>query len=76
MKIRWTEKATACLESISDHIAEDNPEAAVTTVTEIFERIEQLSVFPNRGRIGREEGTQRASAFSFAVLCRVLPARK
>jgi plasmid stabilization system protein ParE len=58
MKIRWTEKATACLESISDHIAEDNPEAALTTVTEIFERIEQLSVFPNRGRIGREEGTR------------------
>jgi plasmid stabilization system protein ParE len=46
MNIRWTEKATAYLESIGDHIAEDNPEAALRTVTAIFERIEQLSVFP------------------------------
>jgi plasmid stabilization system protein ParE len=76
MKIRWTEKATACLESISDHIAEDNPEGALTTVTEIFGRIEQRfrlsQSWPNRAR-GRNA---RASAFSFAVLCRVLPARK
>jgi plasmid stabilization system protein ParE len=57
MNIRWTENATACLEGISDHISEDNPEAALRTITKIFERIEQLSVFPNRGRIGREEGT-------------------
>jgi hypothetical protein len=28
------------------------------TVTAIFERIEQLSVFPNRGRVGLEEGTR------------------
>ena len=58
MNIRWTEKATAYLESIGDHIAEDNPEAALRTVTAIFERIEQLSVFPNRGRVGLEEGTR------------------
>jgi toxin ParE1/3/4 len=49
------------LESISDHIVRDNPEAALRTVTEIFERIEQLSVFPNRGRAGREEGTREVA---------------
>ncbi len=27
-------------------------------MTEIFERIEQLSVFPSRGRVGREAGTR------------------
>jgi plasmid stabilization system protein ParE len=48
VNIRWTEKATACLEGISDYIAKDNPEAALKTVTAIFERIEQLSGFPNR----------------------------
>lgn len=58
MKIRWTEKATACLESIGDYIAEDSPEAALRTVTEIFQRIEELANFPNRGRIGREAGTR------------------
>jgi len=58
MKIRWTEKAAAGLESIGNYIAEDNPEAALMTVTEIFQRIESLVVFPDRGRTGIEEGTR------------------
>jgi hypothetical protein len=58
MNIRWTEEATANLEHISLYIAEDNPEAALQTVNTIYERIEQLRDFPNRGRIGREKGTR------------------
>jgi toxin ParE1/3/4 len=71
--IRWTEKATACLEGISDYIAQDNPEAALKTVTTIFERIERLSAFPNRGRIGREEGTRELvlSPLPYFVVYRV-----
>jgi len=58
MKIRWTTGATADLESISDHIAEDNPEAALKTVRSIFARVEELTTFPRRAPMGREEGTR------------------
>jgi plasmid stabilization system protein ParE len=58
MNIRWTEEAVVCLEHISLHISEYNPEAALKTVNTIYERIEELVVFPNRGRRGPEEGTR------------------
>lgn len=58
MIIRWTEKAFLSLEQISHHIADDNPEAATRTVQSIYERIEELVTFPNRGRMGRREGTR------------------
>jgi toxin ParE1/3/4 len=58
MNIRRTEEATASLEQISLYIADDNLEAAFKTVNVIYERIEQLVVFPNLGRLGREEGTR------------------
>lgn len=58
MNIRWTTEASGNLEHISLHIAGDNPEAALKAVRTIFQRIEQLAVFPHRGRIGREEGTR------------------
>jgi toxin ParE1/3/4 len=58
VEIRWTPQASSALEHISLRIAEDNPEAALKTVRAIFDRIEQLAAFPNRGRIGREEGTR------------------
>jgi plasmid stabilization system protein ParE len=62
MNIRWTAKAFLSLEHISHHIADDNLEAAATTVQSIYERIEELVTFPNRGRIGRREGTREAKA--------------
>jgi len=52
MNIRWTEEAAANLEHIGLYIAEDNLEAALRTVNTIYERIEQLSAFPNRGPSG------------------------
>jgi toxin ParE1/3/4 len=58
MKIRWTTGAAEDLEDISDHIAEDNPDAALKTVRAIFSRIEELTTFPRRCRKGREEGTR------------------
>ena len=64
--IRWTPEASTDLEHISLHIAESNPEAALKTVRNIFERIEQLASFPNLGRLGREEGTRE-------LVCAPLP---
>ncbi len=58
MEIRWTAEASSNLEQISLHIAEDNPEAALRVVNDIFRRIEQLAAFPNSGRIGCEKGTR------------------
>jgi toxin ParE1/3/4 len=58
MKIRWTTEATDNLEHIRRHIEEDNLEAALKTVRTVFDHIKKLSVFPNRGRAGRKEGTR------------------
>ena len=58
MDIRWTPEASSNLEQIGLHIARDNPEAALKTIGIIFERIEQLAIFPHRGRSGRDPGTR------------------
>jgi toxin ParE1/3/4 len=55
MNVRWTPQAAADLERIGDYIAEDNPDAALQTVRSLFSRIQELTAFPLRGRIGREE---------------------
>jgi len=55
---RWTEKAFLTLERIFHHIEADNPEAATRTSRNIHMHIEQLATFPNRGRIGRKQGTR------------------
>ena len=73
MKIRWTAEATDNLEHIRRHIEEDNPEAAVRIVRAIFYHIKTLSVFPNRGRTGRKEGTRELvlSPLPYLVVYRV-----
>jgi len=58
MDIRWTPEASSNLEQIGLRIARDNPEAALKTIGIIFERIEQLAIFPHRGRSGRDPGTR------------------
>jgi len=58
MDIRWTPEANSNLEQIGLRIARDNPEAALKTIGIIFERIEQLAIFPHRGRSGRDPGTR------------------
>lgn len=63
MKVRWTAGAADDLERISDHIAEDNPEAALKTLRAIFSRVEELATFPRRGRKGREESTRELVLF-------------
>ena len=57
MRIRWTPEASSNLENIILYIAENSQEAALKTANDVFQRIEQLVVFPHRGRSGREVGT-------------------
>jgi toxin ParE1/3/4 len=73
MNIRWTPEAFANLENLFFHIAEDSPAAALKTVNAIYARIEELIVFPNRGRKGREEGTRELvlSPLSYVATYRV-----
>jgi toxin ParE1/3/4 len=58
MRIRWTPGAAADLEQIHDDLAQNYPHLAHSTVLRIHEAIRSLTTFPNRGRMGREEGTR------------------
>jgi toxin ParE1/3/4 len=58
MVVRWTEHAASRLNEIKEHIATDNPRAALKQVRLIFAATRQLSSFPNAGKAGRVEGTR------------------
>lgn len=59
MKIEWSPLALERVEDISRYIVQDNPYAAVTWVTELFDTVERLSDFPESGRIVPEMGIRR-----------------
>jgi plasmid stabilization system protein ParE len=48
-EIRWTHEAENWLKDIFDYIAEDNPDAAAKTVNGIYQRVQELSQFPEMG---------------------------
>jgi len=59
MRIRWTEPAAHDLTRICDYIEEhDGPEAARKVALRIYEGIEKLVPFPQRGRPGRKKSTR------------------
>ena len=58
MVLRWTEHAASRLQQIKDHIATDNPDAALKQVRLIVTAAKRLDAFPFSGRIGRVEGTR------------------
>jgi len=58
MRIRWTPAAATDLEHIKDYLTEHNRQFAESTVLELYETILSLKTSPNRGRLGREEGTR------------------
>jgi toxin ParE1/3/4 len=58
VQIRWTKTASFNLEQIEEHIAQDNPRAAVDTVYKIIRAVEVLMGHPAAGRIGRVAGTR------------------
>ena len=49
-QIIWTDPALSELDEIANYIALDKPNAARKLVTQVFERIEQLSDFPDSGK--------------------------
>ncbi len=48
-EINWTAEAEQWLRDIYDHIAQDNPDAAIRVVEDIYEKAQQLSEFPESG---------------------------
>ncbi len=58
MNIVWTCPAARDLEAIQDYIARDNPAAARRLATLIRRHIQQLSDYPQTGRLGRLDGTR------------------
>lgn len=65
MRIRWTTDAADDLERICDFIAESSPDATRRVAKTIVDGVLSLTAFPNRGRLGRVEGTRE---FVFAAL--------
>ncbi len=58
MRIRWTAAATADLQHISDYLKEHHPRYRQPTMRKLYEAVRALKQWPQRGRIGREEGTR------------------
>lgn len=56
--MRWTEGAAGNLDQVEEHIAQDNPAAAVATVKKILEAAQILTDYPTLGKRGRERGTR------------------
>ena len=73
MHVKWLASAIESLDAQGEHIARDDPDAAVRIVNLIFDRVERLAAFPASGRPGRVPGTRElvVSATPFIVAYRV-----
>jgi plasmid stabilization system protein ParE len=50
-EIRWTAEAERWLRDIYDYIAQDSPTSAERVVTEIYEKVQNLTLFPRMGHL-------------------------
>ena len=51
MKVRWTKEALLNVQEIEGYIAKDNPVAAIKFTEKIISIVENLTLFPEKGRI-------------------------
>ncbi len=71
MHLRWTPAAVADLQHISDYLEEHHPRHRQPTIRKLYEAVLALKKWPQRGRIGREEGYPRVFVLSSALCRRV-----
>jgi toxin ParE1/3/4 len=73
MRVRWSPEAAADFTAIVDYIRKQNPSAAERVARIIFDGIESLASFPNRGRSGRTKDTRELvfSPLPFIAVYRV-----
>ncbi|MCP4400141.1 MAG: type II toxin-antitoxin system RelE/ParE family toxin [bacterium] len=50
-EIRWTAEAERWLRDIYDYIAQDSPVSAERVVTEIYDKVQTLALFPRMGHL-------------------------
>jgi len=67
MKIIWSPLALERIEDISRYIAEDNPDAALQWVNDLFATVERLADFPKSGRMVPEVGAPRIRELIFGT---------
>ena len=58
MQLRWTEEAADDLERIADYLLNHTPGRAPELVRAVYDAPSALLTFPNRGRLGKKEGTR------------------
>jgi toxin ParE1/3/4 len=58
LKLEWTRNASDDLDSISEYIARDRPDAAARTILDIIRRVRILADHPEIGRRGRAANTR------------------
>ena len=58
MKIVWSPRAIEHLIAVRAFIAKDSPNAAHAVAARIVASVEQLALYPNKGRPGRIPGTR------------------
>jgi toxin ParE1/3/4 len=58
MQLRWTPAAVADLQYIGDYLKEHHPRCRQPTIRKLYDAVVALKKWPERGRIGREEGTR------------------
>lgn len=67
MKIVWSPLALARVEDVARYIAEDNPDAAVRWVNDLFATVERLTDFPRSGRMVPEVSSPRIRELIFGA---------
>ena len=73
MKIEWSPEAASDFSAIVAYIHERNPSAAVRIAHALFDSVDSLKTFPDRGRSGRVDGTRELvlAPLPFVVVYRV-----
>ena len=73
MKIRWSPESAADFAGIIDYVRKQNPSAADRIASTIYDAITSLESFPQRGRVGRTEGTRELvlAPLPFIVVYRI-----
>jgi toxin ParE1/3/4 len=77
MQVRWSPAAAEDFFRIIEYIRQENPAAAQRIAKTIYESAGSLKSFPNKGRVGRVEGTRELPLppLPFMVVYRVLKDR-
>ena len=57
MRLAWTDRALLRVEETTRYIATDDPAAAMHWASELFDLVEPVSVWLNRGEASAAEGT-------------------